>query len=89
MLDISVNVPVSAELHSILQIDVRIVRNLCKAGLTSLVISFLDDTQLFSKMIIFFVDGIKGNAFSAIQENIIFRVSSVSVLQIGFFYLVK
>ena len=48
MLDISVNVPVSAELHGILQIDVGIVRNLCQAGLACLVIAFLDDTQLFA-----------------------------------------
>lgn len=50
MLDISVNVPVSAELHGILQINVGIVCNLCQAGLTSLVIAFLDDTQLLQKL---------------------------------------
>ena len=54
-------VPVSAVLHGILQIDVGIVCNLCRAGLTSLVIAFFDDIQLFAKRIIFLVNGVKGN----------------------------
>ena len=45
MLDVGLDVPVSAELHSVFQIDIRVVRNLGKAGLSGLVVAFLHKAQ--------------------------------------------
>ena len=58
MFDVGLDIPVSAELHSVLQIDIRIVRNLGQAGLSRLVIAFLYKAQFLAVSLILFVNGL-------------------------------
>ena len=56
MFDVGLDIPVSAELHSVLQIDIRIVRNLGQAGLSGLVVAFLRKSQFLTISLILFVN---------------------------------
>jgi len=56
MFDVGLDIPVSAELHSVLQIDIRIVRNLGQAGLSGLVVAFLHKSQFLTISLILFVN---------------------------------
>ena len=82
MLDVGLDIPVSAELHSVLQIDIRVVRNLGKAGLSRLVIAFLHKTQFLAVSLIFFVDGLGSNATATIDKDIVLCFAGKATLQI-------
>ena len=82
MLDVGLDIPVSAELHSVLQIDIRVVRNLGKAGLSRLVVAFLHKAQFLAISLILLVNGLGGNSVATIYEDIIFRLAGEPTLQI-------
>ena len=82
MLDVGLDVPVSAELHSVLQIDIRVIRNLGKAGLSRLVVAFLHKSQFLAITLILLVNGLGSNAAAAIDKDIVLSVAGKATLQI-------
>jgi len=82
MLDVGLDVPVSAELHSVLQIDIRIVRNLGKAGLSRLVVAFLHKAQFFAVSLILLVNGLGSDATATINKDIVLCFAGKATLQI-------
>ena len=82
MLDVGLYILVSAKLHSVFQIDIRVVRNLCQTRLSGLMVAFLHKAQFFAVSLILFVNGLGGNSVATIYEDIIFRFSGEPTLQI-------
>ena len=68
MLDVGLYVPVFAELHSFFQIDIRIVRNLGKTGLSRLVVAFLHKAQFLAVLLILLVNGLGSDAAATIDR---------------------
>jgi len=82
MFDVGLDIPVSAELHSVLQIDIRVVRNLGKAGLSRLVVAFLHKAQFLTITLILLVNGLGSNAAATIDKDIVLCVAGKATLQI-------
>ena len=89
MLDVGLDIPVSAELHSVLQIDIRVVRNLCQTRFSRLVVAFLHKSQLFTITLILFVNGLGSDATATIDKDIVLCFAGKTTLQIILFDLGK
>ena len=83
MFDIGLDIPVSAELHSVFQIDIRVVRNLGKAGLSRLVVAFLHKAQFLAVSLILLVNGLGRNAAATIDKDIVLCIAGKATLQIA------
>ena len=84
MLDVGLDIPVSAELHSVLQIDIRVVRNLGQAGLSLFVVAFLYKAQFLTITLILFVNGLGSDSIATIDKDIVLCFAGKATLQIVF-----